>query len=385
VPEHGDTRFHQALTTLSIGTDDSIAVAAANAARLMAAPWGPLLEFTARVHEARAAGRPFPSVDVALPVARVLAEASRRRNGPVFYSALSTLGFMPDFAEYRLESLERIRALGIYSGEVELASTLSEGWLRMSRGDWSGGLRALRRTEGSSLPFADRMASARLAALGAFVGAVDTATADSTLQRVRALPSADATPLDRIELQWLDGLLGVMRGDTGRVQRARRQLAADTSARSGNASRSLAGLWLSRTDRDAGADSLRASSEDAMRTGGVLTSVMAVDRLVVARALRARGTPADVERYLMWPDASTNIVRNMTVRYALVSLVNYERGVAHDEAGDRRAAAYRLRRFLEAYDQPPPAHRALVDDAKRRLALLEKTDAPVRATVRGSR
>ena len=83
-------------------------------------------------------------------------------------------------------------------------------------------------------------------------------------------------------------------------------------------------------------------------------------------------------------DASTNIVRNMTVRYALVSLVNYERGVAHDEAGDRRAAAYRLRRFLEAYDQPPPAHRALVDDAKRRLALLEKTDAPVRATVRGS-
>jgi hypothetical protein len=31
---------------------------------------------------------------------------------------------------------------------------------------------------------------------------------------------------------------------------------------------------------------------------------------------------------------------------------------------------------VDAYDSPPPAHRALVEDAKRRLARLEKTDAP---------
>jgi hypothetical protein len=299
----------------------------------------------------------------------------------VFYSVLATLGFDPSFAAYRLEALERIRSAGIYSGRLDLASTLSEGSLRMSRGDWSGGLRALRRTEGSQLAYSDRMTSARLAALGAWLGAVDTAAADSALQRVRALPGADMTPHDQVERRWVDGLLGVMRGDAARIRRVRRELAADTSVRSSHAARSLAGLWLSRTDPEAGADSLRASSEDAMRTGGVLVSVMAIDRLVVARALRRRGTPAEAERYLMWPDAATNVVRNATVRFALGSLVNYERGVAHDEAGDVPAAVYRLRRFVEAYDQPPPAHRGLVEDAKRRLAQLEKSDAPARRSV----
>jgi hypothetical protein len=83
----------------------------------------------------------------------------------------------------------------------------------------------------------------------------------------------------------------------------------------------------------------------------------------------------------MWSDAAVNTARNITVQFALASLVNYERGVAFDEAGNRQAAVFRLRRFLDAYDQPPPAHRALVDDAKRRLAQLEATDAPARGTV----
>ena len=34
---------------------------------------------------------------------------------------------------------------------------------------------------------------------------------------------------------------------------------------------------------------------------------------------------------------------------------------------------------LEAYDQPPAAHRGLVDDARKRLATLERTDAPASA------
>ena len=117
-----------------------------------------------------------------------------------------------------------------------------------------------------------------------------------------------------------------------------------------------------------------------MRDGAFLLSVEAIDRLLVARALRRRGTPADAERYLMWVDASTNISRQYSVE-PFTPLVDYERGVALDEAGDRSAAAYRLRRFLETYDQSPPAHRALVEDAKQRLARLEKTDATQRRVV----
>jgi hypothetical protein len=64
------------------------------------------------------------------------------------------------------------------------------------------------------------------------------------------------------------------------------------------------------------------------------------------------------------------------VKCALAPLVNYERGMAFEEAGDRRAAAFRLERFVDAYDQPPVAHRGLVDNAKRRLSQLRATDAP---------
>ena len=317
----------------------------------MEAPWGPMLEFTARLHETQARGAPFPPADAAFPMARALAPAMRDRMP--FYVVLGVLGFDGRFPKYRLEVLDRIREAGIYPGDLDVASTLGEGMLRISRGDWTGGLRALRRTEGSSLMFGDRMTSARLACLGAWLGAVDVATADSTLRRVRALPRSDESALDRAELHWLDGLVGVIVGDGPRVERARRELAADTMPSARNATRSLTGLWLARSNADAGADTLKASTDLVMREGGSLPSVMAIDRLVVARALRKRGSPAEAERYLMWPDASSNVARNSTVRFALTPLVSYERGVAFDEAGDRRAAAFWLQRFVQPYDQPP--------------------------------
>jgi hypothetical protein len=83
----------------------------------------------------------------------------------------------------------------------------------------------------------------------------------------------------------------------------------------------------------------------------------------------------------MWNDAATNVDRSITVKYALGPLVNYERGVALDDAEDRDAALFRLRRFLRSYDMPPAAHRGLVEDAKKRLARLEATDAAARKTV----
>ena len=78
----------------------------------------------------------------------------------------------------------------------------------------------------------------------------------------------------------------------------------------------------------------------------------------------------------MWTDASTNIPSNISAKLPLSPLVHYERAVALEEAGDRDGAAYRLHRFLVAYDQPPAAHRGLVEDARKRLAALEKRDAP---------
>ena len=310
VPEHADTRFHQAIVSVEVGTPDTIAAAMASAARVMGAPWGPVLSLAGRLQDASARGMPLPPAEAAFPAARALAAASR--SPTPFYATLGTLGIDTHFAAYKLDALDRIRAAGIYSGDVDLASTLGEGSLRLSRGDWIGGLRALRRTEGSSLAFSDRMTGARLACLGAWLGVVNAATADSTLRRMRASPGSETLLQDRVELRWLDGLLGIVAGDSSRVQSARRALLADTAAMARWSARSLDGLWLARTNLDAGADTLRAVSEAGMREGGFLLSVESIDRLVVARALRKRGTPAEVERYLMWPDASTSVPRSFT-------------------------------------------------------------------------
>ena len=49
---------------------------------------------------------------------------------------------------------------------------------------------------------------------------------------------------------------------------------------------SLAGLWLERSRPDAAGDSLRALTDEVMRTGQYLVAAEALDRLVVARLLR---------------------------------------------------------------------------------------------------
>jgi len=196
--------------------------------------------------------------------------------------------------------------------------------------------------------------------------------------------SDDAVSVDLVELRWIHGLLGVLSGDESRVQRARRELLADTARASSWSARSLNGLWLARSDAsfDAGADTLRAVTDAAMRAGSVsILTVEAINRFVIARALRKRGAAAEVEHYLMWPDASSPIARDLSVKMPLNALVNYERSLALEEAGNRSSAVYRLRRLLTAYDQPPSVHRALVDDARRRLARLERSDAPANRAV----
>ena len=379
-PEDADARFHRILIVGPTGSPDSIMATTANGARSMGPPWGLVLGLTKRLYEAQLNGTPPPPLDAAFPATRALVEESRGRNP--FYTLLGTLGaFEPNFADYRLRALASVRAAGIYSGDFATASTLGEGMLRISRGDWAGGLRALRRTEESDLPLADRMTGARLAGLGVWLDAVEVATADSALHRARAITSSDTVQTDRLELQWLDGLLGVVQGEEPRMLRAHRALMTDTTRRARSVARSLAGLWLARTNAEAGADSLKKVEDELMRVGAWTGSVIAIDRLAVARALRKRGKPAEVERYLMWPDAAANATRNVVVKFALSPLVSYERGVAFDEAGDRRSAAFHLQKFLVAYDQPPPAHRGLVEDARKRLAVLGQADAPARKAV----
>jgi TolB-like protein len=149
MPDHADTRFHVALLAMATGEPDSIAVTLLNAAPLMEAPFGPMLELTGRVYEAKARGAAPLAPELFFPAARRL--AMEVRGSSPFYLLAGTLGLDVQGTGQRLAALERIRAAGIYSGDVDLISSLGEGVLRSARGDWSGGQRARARGGGPDL------------------------------------------------------------------------------------------------------------------------------------------------------------------------------------------------------------------------------------------
>lgn len=115
--------------------------------------------------------------------------------------------------------------------------------------------------------------------------------------RERSVFTPDRVAAWKALSQRLDGLVGVVQGDEQRVRGAMRELSQDTLPICRHATRSLGGLWLNRTDPNRAADTLKAVSDDVMRTVGYVLSVEAVDRLVVARGLRRRGQSAEAERY----------------------------------------------------------------------------------------
>ena len=383
VPDHADTKFHIAIVAQLIGTPEDALAAAQTVARISDNRWGSFFAWSAEVLQSQVSGKPLPPAQSAFPLARTL--ASEAAANPFFAGMSGTLGIPGPENGYRVDIVKELRKAGIYDGELALASSNGEGLLQAARGDWLGGLEALKRAESSSMPIEFRLSAARVAAIGAWLSAVDPNVADSTLQRVRRLRGAEESMLNRIELRWLDGLIGVAGGDSARVHTVIAQLKGDTARTSGVAARSLDGLWRNRANPDAAADSLRALTEETIRDGIGLLGIEAVNRLVVARSLRQRGSPREAERYLMWVDAGVNSPANMSVRALTYPFAVYERGVALDEAGEDEAAAYQLRRVLTALDMPPEVHQSIVDDTKRRLSLIEQTDAPPRQPVGGAK
>lgn len=370
VPDHGDTKFHQAMVSWMTSSTADAARLTTLAGAAAGPPWGVSLAFDATALAALADRGRMPALSASETAGREWARNADESPQLGWYLGFSTTPALP--ISFRLAVLEHWRSRGILTGNKERASALGEGTLRVASGDWSGGLRALRRAEGvEDAPTVIRRTSARIAVIGAWLGTVDAAVADSAWQRARVIAGPDTTLADRLESQWLDGLLGIVQDDAGRVRRATEALRADTTRTSRLVARSLEAQRMERAGVEGAADSAMAVSDQVMREGGFLLSVEAVNRLIAARALVRRGTPARAERYLMWADAGSNTPRSATVHNAVNPLVAYERGVALDEAGNRDAAAFQLHRFLLNYTQPPEMHRALVDDAKKRLSRIE--------------
>jgi tetratricopeptide (TPR) repeat protein/TolB-like protein len=372
VPDHADTKFHIGIVAGTTGDMPQAIEGLTKAAALTRGSWGVLFGWMGELYRAEHTGGPPPPETRELEVARTVARDAATYEGIAVFAGL--FGLPTQSPSYRLGVLDRVRRAGVYTGEADLASGFGEGGLHIMRGEWQAGLQALARLERSSQSMSIRQTRARMAALGSWLDAVDPAVADTLVRRARTL-SGTPSPLDRAELHWLDGLVGITSGDARRVEAARVALRSDSLPFASYFDRSLGGLWLHRENASAGADSLKALSDETMQSGGFSVVAAAIDRLVVARALRQRGAPAEAERYLMWPDAAVNTGRSMSVVF-IMPLVAFERGVAFEEAGQRSEAIRHLRTFLKLYDRPPPAHAGMVEEAKSRLARLENADVP---------
>ena len=375
VPDHADTKMHQTIVIGRDGTMQQLADGWRAASRLMDGSTAKFSALSADLYEARATGGPLPPPDRAIALAHSFAsDAAGGVLGLTSYAGLG--GFFHSPVATQVDAAARVRRAGILTGELAAGAAFGESALLAARGNWTGALDAARLAESPDVSTTYQLSAVRLAALGAWLEAIDAKVADSVVRAAVARNIRGLSSIDRAELTWADGVVAVVLGDEPRLRAAIKSLAPDSNPLFRHTAGALNGLWLNRTNPAAAADSLRAVTDDVMRRGAYVLSAEAISRLLISRALRKRGENALVDRYAMWTDGGLNIPRSMAPAFAVGPFTNLERAAAFEALGKKNDAIKFYHYALDDYDQPPPAHKALIDDAKQRLVALEKLDAP---------
>ncbi len=364
-PNHADNALHRLMVYATLG--DTVRLLESAEAVSARAASGPLASFgrSARFAiESRRTGRPIP-LDTARRVAR---------EGAQFIQSVTTGGpnvWLADFgppgatSEVAAEWFSGLRGDPAFAGLAPLIR-FSEGTSAVRNGDFARGVSLLSEAEVVQAPAAIRLSAARVAAWGAWLGALPVGTADSALARSRAR-LGELSGLDAAELAWSDAVIGIAAGDSARVWSAAAAI-RDTSPVGRSLPRAIRALWR---ERSAGqVDSLRAYEDEMMARSTTFSSAMLLHRVALGRALVRAGDPAAAEYYLQWPDANNLGLRpNLLMRIGTVFNA-YERALAYEAAGNATGAIRNLQLFVETVDRGTPALRALVEDAKQRLGRL---------------
>ncbi|HEX5075302.1 MAG TPA: hypothetical protein VFW03_18980 [Gemmatimonadaceae bacterium] len=248
----------------------------------------------------------------------------------------------------------------------ETPVTSARGHIAIARGDFATGIAMLASIDTSRAPMPVRLGAVRAAALGSWLGGVSVGAADANLARARSL-LGNAMDLNATELQWLDGVIGIAAGDSVRVFRAAAAI-TDSTLVGRRFAPSLRALWRER--QTGNVDSLIASEDSAITKGGDFTTITALHRLAIGRALTRAGDPSRAEHYLQWTDAWFTDARSSALAFMMAPYTSYQRALAFEAAGDRARAKLHFERFIDRVDRPPPSIKPQVDDAKSRLARL---------------
>jgi serine/threonine-protein kinase len=250
-----------------------------------------------------------------------------------------------------------------------------------ARGAWDSALVALDRYVQRAPGGFAALEAYRLAVVGAWLGAVEPATAGRWQPQATAVAQS-GDDVHRAELAWLDGILAVARRDTLALRAARERIPARTDSAERILERSLAALELGMAgERARAADSLmtlewdvefRAFQGSWFETLRQHPFLHAVNRLIAGQWLLDERDTTRAAKLLMWHETWLPIrARAANRANAVVSgLVYLERARIEEGWGRVELARDYYEQFLRRYDMPVEAHRHLVEEASAALARL---------------
>jgi DNA-binding SARP family transcriptional activator/TolB-like protein len=247
-----------------------------------------------------------------------------------------------------------------------------------ARGAWDTALVAIDRSARADPARDGALDAYGLAALGAFLGAIDpleaVARQGAAARAVGAFPNDSAFTLRmQARLVWLEGVVAFRRGDRGGLAAARQALrrSGPSDAAAFN-ERSLAAFEtaLAGNLRQAGLGLAELERYCANREACLLDNYdIAIHHLAAARWLLASGDSAHAARLLMWHEAGQKgtFWAGSEITGGLAYL---ESARLEDARGAPGLAEEYYQQFLKRYDRPMPAQLHLVREAQAALERL---------------
>ena len=246
-----------------------------------------------------------------------------------------------------------------------------------ARGSWDSAFATVDRSAGADPQSDQALQVYRLAVLGAWLGAVPPEAASSRRHDAAAAVTG-MEPAYKAEVAWLDGILAFRRGDARGLASA---AAAVRAAGDSSLLRSrlvdlrpfelaLAGNHALAADQLATRE-LESASRDPWMASETHPLRRAIDRLAAVPWLLAAGDTARAVALLTWHQAFSGPFME---KIPVAPLASLELARIEEARGQFAFARRDYRQFLDRYDMPPSAHRAVVEEARAALARLTVGD-----------
>jgi tetratricopeptide (TPR) repeat protein len=240
-----------------------------------------------------------------------------------------------------------------------------------TRGAWDSALVAMEHAAGDNSTTQAGVIGYRLAAIGAWLGAVEPSVAAAW--RARAVGTrGQLRPAFSAELAWLDGLFAATRRDAAGVAEARASLRRTGAPEAELLDSSLTAFAYDLAgDRPRALAMLLALERDRYRIDDVHPYLAGVHRLTASRWLAMAGDMPGAASLLTWHEAMG--YRSPQPQHAnalLAPFAYFERAAVLEQLGQHEAAREHYARFLSLYDTPVAPHRGLVARARAALRRL---------------